>query len=466
MDAGEDIIDDVHGLLEPGVVGGDHGEVGQPGTDLAHLVPAALGPVAAAAEEADDPLRPVGAEVFQQRLQAHGVVGVVDHQGVFPGGLDDLQPALDLDGVQGLENRLLGDAQQTAQGDGGQGVVDGEVAGDIHPDGVVLQALQVIGDPQIAGLVDAPDVDRPEVGSLAHAEGLQLAGVAGHDLLQVVRLSVGQADPALAEELALAGDILPHVGVLPGADVILLQVGEDAVVKGEAGDPIQLHGLGGDLHDHIFVARGHHVGKVLLHQPGLGGGVDGGGVLVAADHLDGADKAGGETGGLQHGADHIGGGGLALGAGDADGGQLLGGVAEPGGGQLRQGQPGVVHLDDGDRLGHLNVQSVLHHQGGGPLLQGGGGVHMSVGDGAGHADKDGAGDDLPGVVDDAGDFLIQIALGEHVVHPGYQIDQIHGEDSFLCGLGEGQGLQKPMPPSRREVAPPKAVTEGVRPAPR
>lgn len=139
----------------------------------------------------------------------------------------------------------------TAEGDGGQGVVNGEVTGNVHVDGIMLQAVQVVLDAQVTRLVDALDVHRTQVGVLAHAEGLHLAGVTGHDLFQVVGVSVGDADLTVAEKHPLALDVFLHALMLAGADVVRFQIGEDGVVILEACHAAELHGLTGHLHDHV-----------------------------------------------------------------------------------------------------------------------------------------------------------------------------------------------------------------------
>ena len=184
-------------------------------------------------------------------------MGVVDHQGVVAGGRIDFQTALDLDGVQGIQNRLLGDAQMTAEGDGGQGVVNGEVTGNVHMDGI---------------------------------------GVTGHDLFQVVGVSVGDADLTVAEKHPLALDVFLHALMLAGADVIRFQIGEDGIVVLEACHTAELHSLARHLHDHIADASLHHLRKIFLHQEGFRRGVQGRDVLVTDDGFDGADQAGGQAG--------------------------------------------------------------------------------------------------------------------------------------------------------------------------
>ena len=278
--------------------------------------------------------------------------------------------------------------------------------------------------------MDALDVPRTQVGVLTHAEGLQLAGVAGHDLFQVVGVSVGDADLTVAEKHPLALDVFLHALMLAGADVIRFQIGEDGIVVLEACHTAELHSLAGHLHDHIADASLHHLRKIFLHQEGFRRGVQGRDVLVTDDGFDGADQAGGQAGLFQDAPNHVGGGGLALGAGDPDGGQLFRRMAVPGGGQLSQSHTAVIHLEHGDIFRHLHV--LLHHQRHSALFQHVRNVFVAVSDRTRQAEEDTAGNGLSRVVDDFSDVLFQAALEQSIIHTENQVDQFHISKSFLC----------------------------------
>ncbi len=77
--AGPDLLGDGRGVLAAGVVGGEDGEVGHPGGDLAHQRALGPVPVATAAEDDQHPPGPGhAAGAGQGLLQGVGGVGVVD----------------------------------------------------------------------------------------------------------------------------------------------------------------------------------------------------------------------------------------------------------------------------------------------------------------------------------------------------------------------------------------------------
>ncbi|ETJ02385.1 MAG: hypothetical protein Q605_AUC00991G0003 [Actinomyces urogenitalis DORA_12] len=67
----------------------------------------------------------------------------------------------------------------------------------------------------------------------------------------IVRVRVEHELPAVTDELTLAEEVILKGGVLDETDVVLTDVEEDPHVKGEAEDPLELVGLGGDLHDQV-----------------------------------------------------------------------------------------------------------------------------------------------------------------------------------------------------------------------
>lgn len=227
------------------------------------------------------------------------------------------------------------------------------------------------------------------------------------------------------------------------ADVIGLQVGEDSVVIGKSSHPVQLHGLAGHLHHHVLDAGLYHLRKVLLHQEGLRGGVDGRDVPVADDGLDGADKAGGFPRLLQDAPDHVGGGGLALGTGNADGGQFFRRVAIPGCCQLRQGQTGVLHPEDRHILGDSYLP--FHYQGRRALFQDLRDIVVSVCDCAGHTEEDAAGNRFPGVVNHFADLLLQAPLHQGIVHAKNKVDKFHSTIPSLYRKQLHVGVTDPLP---------------------
>ena len=165
-------------VLKPGIVRGDDRQVRQIAADLAHLVAAHLGPVAAGAKQANQPLGMVLPQGGEDVLHAHGVVGVVQQQGVVAGDGHRFHPALDLHRGQALLHGLHRDAQLVAGANGRQGVVGVEPAGDIHLGGEVLLPGHLKGQPQEPGTVQVAAIRPPQVCGMVESVGLHLAGVA------------------------------------------------------------------------------------------------------------------------------------------------------------------------------------------------------------------------------------------------------------------------------------------------
>ena len=209
--------------------------------------------------------------------------------------------------------------------------------------------------------------------------------------------------------------------MLHPADVVLGEVGEHPHGKGEAVDPQILQADGGSLHHAVAAAGVGHAAQIHLYIVAHGGGVVGLDELLAHEHPNGANDAGLVAGGLQDGANHIGGGGLALGACHADDGDVpLCGVLKESGAQQGQGLAGVRHQD---HLGAGGLYRLLRHDDGGPGLGGPGGILVAVGVGAPHAHKGAALFCLAGVVYNIGNFNFLITLCN--AQRGQQTRQFH-----------------------------------------
>ena len=162
-DSRPDIVDDGLGLLIPGIVGGDDGQIRQPAGNLSHLKTPLPGPVAAAAEKAHQPVGMILPQSGQQAFQAHGVVGVIDHQRKFIGNLHHLNASLHLRHLQSPHNILLGYLKMTADGDGCQGIIDTEPSRQINFHREIHQSLHLIGNSQHAFSGNQPGTGRPQI---------------------------------------------------------------------------------------------------------------------------------------------------------------------------------------------------------------------------------------------------------------------------------------------------------------
>ena len=218
---------------------------------------------------------------------------------------------------------------------------------------------------------------------------------------RVVRIAHGGG--ALAEQGGFAGAVFVEVGVLRAADVVRGQVQKQSRGEGEAVDPLQLHGLGGDLHHHMRAPGAGHLAERLVQGDGLRGGVEAAGQLLAADvRTQGADHTGLVPRGGEDIPEHMGGGGFALGAGNGNEGEGLLRVAVKFCRKEGQRGPRVLHR----RAGHVLRQGRAAHHGGGAPPQGLGDVGAAVGIGALHGHKQRAGGRFPGIAGEGGDFRL------------------------------------------------------------
>ena len=282
---------------------------------------------------------------------AAAVVGVLADPGVRGGGGVALGPAGDADGGQSGADGVLADPQGAAEGDGGQRVLAVEGAGEGDAVGAAVGQDEAGGQGAV-GIRGGRE--GAHIGVLAEAEGGN--GRAGRELsghsgpARVVPVAHGEA--ALAEQRGLAGAVLVEVGVLRLADVVRGEVEEQGGGELQPGDPAQLHGLGGDLHDDMGAPGVCHAPQGAVEGDGFRRGVGGAGQERGPDiRTQGADHAGRMPGGGEDVPEHMGGGGLALGAGDGDERELSGRVAIESCGDGGQGGAGIVHGCGWDGLG-------------------------------------------------------------------------------------------------------------------
>ena len=409
-DSDFDVLDDILGLLEPGIVGGDHSEVRQPAADFPHLVPALLRAVAAAAEHAHQPLWIILLQSGQQALQGHGIVGIIYQQREFVGNLHLLDAAFDLGLLEGTPDVRSLHLEMAADGDGAQGIVYAEPSGRRHMGVKIHQPCHMEVHPQLARRVHQFQVLGPEHAVRPGAVGLQRAAVPLHQLLRVDIVSVHDAHAALPEQKALTGQVFLEVLMLIRPDVVRLQVGEDAVIEHEPLGPVQLQRLRGHLHDYRVQACLRHLGEILLKEVGFRRGVLRMGMDIPYDGLYGPYEPYAEACVLQDGLHQVGCGGLALGASDADDFKLPGRVAEPGGRDVGHGISGVPHLDYGCVFAFRRVYGLGDHQDPGPFLHCLPGVVMAVELRTCDADEETARDNLPGIIDHRRHLRVRASL--------------------------------------------------------
>ena len=100
--------------------------------------------------------------------------------------------------------------------------------------------------------------------------------------------------------------------------VVLGEVGEAGDVEHHAVDPVEGHGVRGNLHGCGVEPAFAHERQQGVHVGGFGGGEQAGDGFPAGQDLDGPDQPGPLSQRLQQGIDEVGGGGLAVGARDAE----------------------------------------------------------------------------------------------------------------------------------------------------
>ena len=311
----------------------------------------------------------------------------------------DLHPAGDPGLHQTHIDVPLGDVQPLADGDGGQCVLHVEQprhgqpelpqkAAGLYPEQDVVAPLPDLGGVDVGLLILLGEgVDRLAAGpgGLQHPVG-------------VVAVQIDAADPGLGENAELGGEVVLKVRVLDGRNVVLADVQKAGGGEVGAQGAVVLQSLAGHLHGQVLHPRGNSVGEVALEVQRLGGGEVGLELLHPVVGVDGGDHAGG---GLplpfhvlvQNILQVVGGGGLALGAGDADDLQLSRGVVIEQVGQRSDGQAHVRHQNAGQVHLGIGGQADIGH---GAFVLG----HLqklSLEVGA-LAEKQGAGDHLPGVV--------------------------------------------------------------------
>ena len=267
LNAGHNIVDDGLGLLKPGIVGGDDGQVRKPSAHLAHLEPAQTGAVPSAAKHADQPSVPVFLQGGQKTFQRHGVVRVIDEQGEFIRHLHRLDAPFHLRGKKRLLHIRNGNPEMTADGDGSQRVVDAEPARHVDLSVKIhrLPAFRPVcaaGDMEGCAQLSIPirqlQARGADVAPLAQSVGFQPAGAAFRHLPPVSVVSVHNAHPALLEQKPLAMQIFFKAGMLIRPDMIRLDIRKNAEVKHEALASVLHQRLGGNLHHHRIAALLHH----------------------------------------------------------------------------------------------------------------------------------------------------------------------------------------------------------------
>ena len=128
------VFNDILRLFKPGIIRGDDRQVRISAADLPHFKAPQPGAVSPAAQKTYQPGRLILPQSGQQALKAHGVVGIIDHQGKRIRHRDHLDPSL----YMGPQKRLLYlgglHLEMPAHSNGGKGIVHAEPPGgwDLH----------------------------------------------------------------------------------------------------------------------------------------------------------------------------------------------------------------------------------------------------------------------------------------------------------------------------------------------
>ena len=267
------------------------------------------------------------------------------------------------------------------------------------------------------------DVPRTVIRGIFDAVGQDAAGVTRKDPVEIVRVGIKDAGTALPEQARFARDVILHIRMLVLADVILLEVRENAVIEHNAVDARHLQSLRTDFHHDRLQAGVRHLREILLHDPGLGRRVLRGDMLAAADDLDRSDQAAGNLRVLEDVADHVSRRGLTLRAGNADRDQAFRGIFEPGCRDHRERVTRILHPKDRHVIRDQVVGVVRGHESRRSGLQDLRNVVVTVRDRTRNADKERAGAGFPRVVCDRFDRAADVALQELVFVDAHVNDQ-------------------------------------------
>ncbi len=252
------------------------------------------------------------------------------------------------------------------------------------------------------------DILGHKVRILLQAVGIQRAVRILCHFVKMGVVQIPDPDPALSEDLGFAGQILCKIRVLILSDMVRGDVGKDPEVEEDPVRPVQLKGLGGDLHHHILAPGLHHPVKILVELVGFRCGVH-----RRLLHTCKIDPVGPHhphlfPAGLQYGLDHVGGGGLPLGAGHPDRHHLPVRIAETGSREIGQGLTAIFHLDD-DRI-FRELHRMLYHEHPPPRLIDLGAEAVGIRPRPPHTHKHRPRASLPGVVDDLLHLHLQAPL--------------------------------------------------------
>ena len=147
--AHQNILNNIVHVFKPGVIGGNHRQIGQTAAHFAHFVPADLRAVTARAEEAHKALGVIFPKGRQNAFHTHGIVGVIDQQRKVPGYRHRLHPAFYVDIVKPVAHGLFVTIKVTAHRHGRQGVIHAKAPRNTHIQRKVQRAFQRKVYPQV-----------------------------------------------------------------------------------------------------------------------------------------------------------------------------------------------------------------------------------------------------------------------------------------------------------------------------
>ena len=377
------------GVLASRIVGRDDDQVGEPRGGGAHQRPLSPVSIAAAAEEAVEPLGSERAHGFERARERVGGVRVVDEnlEGLpFVHGLET--PRDGLHGREAVGDRLGRRSRGVGGRECGQRVRYVERAAKAEGD---RDRPVGIPNPESRACRIQPDVrgrhlrpaagaesERRTVGMGPHPAPRRIVLIrhAGH-FLRVVAAIGG------TEELRFRVSVRFHVAVK--VQMVLRQVGEDSDVECHAIGPILLQRVRGDLHHDGRGAARSPATKEPLEIGSLGRRVRRGRRFPVELVSDGADESGPLPACRERGPNQVRGRGLSVGPGHADQGHLAGRMIRLLGGQDRERAARALdpHLRD-RRVGHVPLDDGRQGAGGRRRLH----VRMAVGGESGRRDEE------------------------------------------------------------------------------
>ena len=252
-----------------------------------------------------------------------------------------------MDMVECLLHFIHAHSEMMADGDCRQRIVHGKCPRQRH--GKMRRHIpdRIVGNTERAVLGQQLFVHGTDIRILRKAAGLHLTGMPQKDLFKMRIIGIENAQPALLKQQALAVQIVVKILVLVGSDVIRLDIGKNADLKGHPVHTVHHQALRRHLHHTDILPGIRHPAQILLYRIRLRCRVERRRMLLANDRLDGSDQSHMIARIFQNRPHHVGRRRLALCPRDPDAADFICRVVEIRCRQLGQCLARIRHLHDG-----------------------------------------------------------------------------------------------------------------------